>query len=229
MFEDSHLKTQILSRPPAAIKAPPGLLNCVDTSVLKDGVGARISLGGEDGEEVITVGRGEENQVSLHAQGVSRNHARVFQKNGQWMVEDLGSTNGTRINNSKIAEKQSLSDGDTVAFGRACYKFQLNAAGATTGINIDLGASEKTMIMRPAQRTASASTAAKPESAPAPAAPATPPAHSTASAQDSAPKSPAPKSPAPKSDGSSNAILWTVVGAAFLVLVVGGAKLLGLF
>ncbi|MFT5448369.1 MAG: hypothetical protein ACI9DC_003553 [Gammaproteobacteria bacterium] len=213
MSEDIDDKTQILSRPPAAIKAPPALLNCVDISVLKDGVGARISLGGEDGEDVITVGRDEENQVSLHAQGVSRNHARIFQLSGQWMVEDLGSTNGTRINNSKLEGKQSLSDGDTVAFGRACYKFQLNTAGTATGIDIDLGASDKTMIMRPVQRTAPAATAAKPESAFAPAA------RSTARA----------KAPTPKSGGGSNAILWIIVVVAFLVLVVGGAKLLDLF
>jgi predicted component of type VI protein secretion system len=211
MSEDNHPKTQILSRPPASVKAQPALLKCVDTSILRDGVGARILLGGADGKNVITVGRDEQNQLSLHAQGVSLNHARVFQRNGHWMIEDLGSTNGTRVNNSQIAGKQSLNDGDTVAFGRACYKFQFITAGATTGVDIDLGAGEKTMIMRSAQRPAAAANAAKPESAPA--------ARSTART----------RAPAPKSGGGSNAILWIIVVVAFLGLVAGGAKLLDLF
>ncbi|MFT5173160.1 MAG: putative component of type VI protein secretion system [Gammaproteobacteria bacterium] len=207
MSEDLDDKTQVLRRPPVAIviKAVPALLNCVDTSVLKDGAGAQISLG--DGE--VSVGRDAENKVSLHAQGVSRYHARVYFEKGSWAVEDLGSTNGTRINNSKLEGKQSLNDGDTVAFGRACYKFQLieerGDAGADTSIDIDLGANEQTMVMRPSQSPASS---AKPKAPPARAA-------SAANAVTA------------KKGDSGNAVLWLIVVAALAGLVFGAAKLLG--
>ena len=207
MSEDLDDKTQVLRRPPVAIvvKAVPALLNCVDTSVLKDGAGAQISLG--DGE--VSVGRDAENKVSLHAQGVSRYHARVYFENGSWTVEDLGSTNGTRINNSKLEGKQPLNDGDTVAFGRACYKFHVieerNDAGVETSIDIDLGASDKTMVMRPSQVPASS---AKPKAPPARAVSA---AHALAT----------------NKGGSGNAVSWILVVAAFAGLIFGAAKLLG--
>jgi len=186
----------------------------VDTAVLKDGIGGQISL--DDAE--VSVGRDAENLVSLHAQGVSRYHARVFCENGTWTVEDLGSTNGTRINNSKLEKKQSLKNGDTVAFGRACYKFQLvevEDAGAAAGMDIDLGAGDKTMMMRPGTRPAHLSAAADTAKAPAPA----------SAARTAATTKPA----AAKSSGSSNAVLWIIVILAFAALVIGGAKLLGVF
>jgi predicted component of type VI protein secretion system len=259
MSEDLGEKTHILRPKPApvATKAPPAQLHCVDTSVLKNGVGALIKLG--DGE--VAVGRGDENQACLHAQGVSRNHARVFFENGAWTVEDLGSTNGTRVNNSKLDKKQVLTDGDTVAFGRACYKFQIlkdSDKGAQPAVDIDLGAGEKTVIMRPSGAAASAAApAAKasakpaapaapkpaPQAAPKPAPQAAPePApqaaapESKATAQAAPPKTrpstaakpQAPQSTAAKKTGSNNAVLWIIVIVAVAALALGGARFAGL-
>ena len=214
-------KTQILNRPPPGAKpqGPPALLRCVDTSVLKDENGVEIRLDGD----TVTVGRGEENDVALNAHGISRNHARVFLEDGAWQVEDLGSTNGTRVNNSKV-EKRALADGDTVAFGRACYKYSLQEAGGAepkaSGHDIDLGAADKTMIMRPG--------AAKP-AAPKPAAPKAP-AAAPAAARPAAAQAAAGSSAARASagSGSSGNIGLLVVVVLVVAAAVGGAFYLGL-
>jgi pSer/pThr/pTyr-binding forkhead associated (FHA) protein len=54
------------------------------------------------------------------ANGVSRLHARVTHENGTLYVEDLDSTNGTRINGFQLTTKQRyrLRDGDELEFGR---------------------------------------------------------------------------------------------------------------
>jgi pSer/pThr/pTyr-binding forkhead associated (FHA) protein len=58
--------------------------------------------------------------------GVGRRHARIFVQNGQLMVEDLDSTNGTLLNNQKLAARQPqpLRDGDQLQLGRLRMQFQ---------------------------------------------------------------------------------------------------------
>ena len=80
-----------------------------------------------------------------------------------WQVEDLGSTNGTRVNNSRIEGTRALHDGDTVAFGRVCYKYtvQQRDDSETTGAkNIDLGGGDRTVITRPGAVKAAVAAAA---------------------------------------------------------------------
>lgn len=62
----------------------------------------------------MTIGRGPENDLSLHAEGISRYHCRLFQRGEEWYVEDLGSTNGVVVNGEKIAAPQSLQKGDKI-------------------------------------------------------------------------------------------------------------------
>ena len=208
-------KTQVLSRPPvtAPPRGPRATLRCVDTSVLKDGKGAEIFLDSEP----VSVGRGEENVVALNAHGISKLHARVFVEDGAWHVEDLGSTNGTRVNNSKV-ERRALNDGDTVAFGRVAYKYhvvQPRAERATTSHDIDLGSDDKTMIMRPGQVAAHAST-------PAPRA-----------AEHIAARSPhdtgSHARARPVAAKGSNSVLWLLVALVAVGVAAGAAFALGLF
>jgi len=169
MADAEYDKTQVLSRPPGGEKpsAVAAELRCVDTSVLRDGAGARIVLDGES----VTIGRGGENDVRLDAHGVSRRHARLFLAGGAWQVEDLGSTNGTRVNNSRI-ERRALEHGDTVAFGRVCYKFRIEQPGAqrAAAVDIDLGGAQRTVILRPSERPVPAQAPQPAPAAPAPAA-----------------------------------------------------------
>ena len=62
----------------------------------------------------MTIGRGPENDLTLHADGISRNHCRLFQRGEDWYVEDLGSTNGVVVNGEKIAAPTRLRKDDKI-------------------------------------------------------------------------------------------------------------------
>ena len=94
------------------------------------------------GEEIefelpeITVGREEDNVLRVPAAGVSRYHG-VIQRaaSGSWLVRDLGSTNGIKVNGVKIAGEKELAEGDSVEFGaaRAVRPGDLQTAGGAAG------------------------------------------------------------------------------------------------
>jgi len=71
----------------------------------------------ELGEE-LTVGRAGGCQVTLDDTYVSQLHARVFRRDGQLYVEDLGSTNGTYVNRKKVTAPIAIRRGDRVQVGK---------------------------------------------------------------------------------------------------------------
>jgi len=60
----------------------------------------------EPGEYIL--GRYPSNDIVIPDPYVSRRHARIYYKDGEWYIEDLDSTNGTIINNEDIKGKGSL-------------------------------------------------------------------------------------------------------------------------
>jgi pSer/pThr/pTyr-binding forkhead associated (FHA) protein len=68
------------------------------------------------GEE-LTIGRAAGCQVTLDDTFVSQLHARVFRREGQFLVEDLGSTNGTYLNRQKVTGPMVLRPGDELQIG----------------------------------------------------------------------------------------------------------------
>jgi pSer/pThr/pTyr-binding forkhead associated (FHA) protein len=68
------------------------------------------------GEEV-TVGRAAGCQVTIDDTYASQLHARVFQREGQVYVEDLGSTNGTYLNRRKVTGPMVVQRGDRLQIG----------------------------------------------------------------------------------------------------------------
>ncbi|HVG60469.1 MAG TPA: FHA domain-containing protein [Hyalangium sp.] len=67
--------------------------------------------------EEITIGRQEGNTIRLTERNVSRRHARLMRQNGHVVVEDLGSSNGTRINGERISGQSTVKDGDLIQIG----------------------------------------------------------------------------------------------------------------
>jgi pSer/pThr/pTyr-binding forkhead associated (FHA) protein len=63
------------------------------------------------------VGRGAECDLRVDDTFVSQEHARIFGKDGSWYVEDLGSTNGTFVNEQRLAAPAMLTTGDRVRVG----------------------------------------------------------------------------------------------------------------
>jgi len=68
-------------------------------------------------EGATTIGRAAECELRLDDTYVSQQHARIFDRNGNWYVEDLGSTNGTYVNEQKLVAPAMLTPGDTVRVG----------------------------------------------------------------------------------------------------------------
>ena len=66
----------------------------------------------------ITIGRAPEATVVLDDDFVSSHHARLMPRGAQWLVEDLGSTNGTWVNDSKVGAPVIVAPGATVRIGR---------------------------------------------------------------------------------------------------------------
>jgi pSer/pThr/pTyr-binding forkhead associated (FHA) protein len=65
----------------------------------------------------LTVGRAPGCQVRLDDTFVSQLHARVFRREGKYLVEDLGSTNGTYLNERKVAGPMTMAAGDHLQIG----------------------------------------------------------------------------------------------------------------
>jgi hypothetical protein len=79
-----------------------------------DRAGGAFDLGDE-----LTVGRAPGCGVSVPSDTfVSQVHARVFRRDGAWWVEDLGSTNGTFVNDHKVSAPAPLHPGDRLKVGR---------------------------------------------------------------------------------------------------------------
>ena len=70
----------------------------------------------------ISIGRKEENQVVLMDPYVSGHHARIYLRNDEYILEDLGSTNGIMLNGHKLEQKYSLKSGDEIGIGSAIFK-----------------------------------------------------------------------------------------------------------
>jgi diguanylate cyclase (GGDEF)-like protein len=81
-------------------------------------LGRRIPLNSQD----LLLGRAETADVVLDLENVSRSHALVTHRSGNFVLRDLESTNGTYVNDVRVAE-HALRDGDRVQIGRAILKF----------------------------------------------------------------------------------------------------------
>jgi len=82
--------------------------------------------------EEITIGRKEGNTIRLTERNVSRRHAKLMKANGAFLVEDLKSYNGVKVNGRKIDGSVSLNAGDQIGIGDYLLALQLDAAANAT-------------------------------------------------------------------------------------------------
>ncbi len=89
-----------------------------------------IVEGGNKGEAVsldqapLLIGRGNDAAIRLDDDYVSTRHARIAASGDQWFVEDLGSTNGTFVNEQKLAAPAMLQPGDKVRVGQTIMELR---------------------------------------------------------------------------------------------------------
>lgn len=93
-----------------------------------------ITTGPQEGEIInltldkVTIGRATTNytwEIGLQDPSVSRPHAQIARKGTVWLLSDLGSSNGTMVNNTPLPDKgRYLADGDIIAFGATLVVFR---------------------------------------------------------------------------------------------------------
>ena len=72
----------------------------------------------------LTVGRAAGCHIALDDRFVSQLHARMFRRDDQCFIEDLGSTNGTFLNDDKVTSPALLTKGDHVRIGNFVMELQ---------------------------------------------------------------------------------------------------------
>jgi pSer/pThr/pTyr-binding forkhead associated (FHA) protein len=71
------------------------------------------------------LGRSRDCEVVLDDANVSRRHAEVRPSGGSWIVNDLGSTNGIKVNGRRVDGPQSIRPGDVIELGTSRVTFDL--------------------------------------------------------------------------------------------------------
>ncbi len=151
--------------------------------------GATYSL---DGDQVV-IGRDSTNGVVINDAEVSRKHARLTFQGGKYVLEDLGSTNGTFVNGQRLAGPIVLRSGDVVSLGEQIVLMY-------ESLTVDVG----TTVIAPHKNVA---------------APEVPPAPTPATAVPSAPTF----SPLVPPRRNSTALILIIVGILLLICLCAAA------
>lgn len=91
------------------------------------GAGALVLPNGDRvpiGRRVVTIGRKEDCTICLPNPNVSREHCEVRAAGNVFVVVDLGSTNGTKVNGARVAVERILEDADIISVGGINIRFE---------------------------------------------------------------------------------------------------------
>ena len=137
------------------------------------GFSVTIAEGQERGREYtfnqpeVSIGRVAENDIVLGDAGVSRKHVLIREEGGKYLVQDLGSANGTKLNGSAITEEE-LHDGDEISVGPVVFAFVAmpDAGENSTRIFNASELEQKMKATKEAKAKASAAAASNPTRSP---------------------------------------------------------------
>jgi pSer/pThr/pTyr-binding forkhead associated (FHA) protein len=80
-----------------------------------------------------TLGRGKEVDLTFPHSQISREHCQITEESGNLFIRDLGSLNGTRVNDQPISEPTQITPGDTVSLGKLTFRiFGVRLANASS-------------------------------------------------------------------------------------------------
>jgi Inner membrane component of T3SS, cytoplasmic domain len=110
---------QAPARPPRQVRPGRGSPRFL---VVTDGAlkGASINLS----EQQILLGRANDATLVLNDDYASSRHARIFPQDGQWIVEDLGSTNGTYLDRQKVTRPMPVPVGVPIRIGKTVLELR---------------------------------------------------------------------------------------------------------
>lgn len=120
------------ARPAAAPKPPPAAKPAKRTRASSRATPTRVAIvdGPKKGTSValsslpVTIGRAQDSTIVIDDDYASNNHARLVPNGTTWMLEDLGSTNGTLLGNSKVSAAVAVKVGDRITVGRSVLEVQ---------------------------------------------------------------------------------------------------------
>ena len=104
------------TRPPRPGRGSPRFL-VVTAGALK---GTSMDLA----QEQITLGRANDATLVLNDDSASSRHARIYPQDGQWIVEDLGSTNGTYLDRQKVTRPTPVPLGMPIRIGKTVLELR---------------------------------------------------------------------------------------------------------
>jgi pSer/pThr/pTyr-binding forkhead associated (FHA) protein len=90
--------------------------------VVTDGALSGVSIDLTD--QQITLGRSNDATLVLNDDYASTHHARIFPQDGQWIVEDLGSTNGTYLDRQKVIRPTPIPVGVPIRIGKTALELR---------------------------------------------------------------------------------------------------------
>lgn len=99
--------------PPASLPPQPSLIRSD---------GAELSLQGD----MLRMGRGQDNHIVVDDKQVSRSHAIIRRQGTQYVLEDVGTRNGTFVNGQSVS-RHVLEDGDSIRLGQTLFTYRENA------------------------------------------------------------------------------------------------------
>jgi FHA domain len=118
-----------MARPADAGRAARAQHEASQPAWLESSTGQRILLPTDSRK--LTVGRDPDSDIMLDDPDVSRWHAVLLRNGSEWLIDDIGSTNGTYVNGSRITARTILHTGDAMELGNASFTF--HQRGATHG------------------------------------------------------------------------------------------------
>jgi pSer/pThr/pTyr-binding forkhead associated (FHA) protein len=114
----------VVPKDEAKLQRPGALLHIV----MRDGAVIERDLG----EDEVKIGKGPQNDIVLSDASVSGVHAMISFEDGVYKISDLGSRNGTLLNDARIgAEPRAINHGDLIKMGHCALTFRLKDAGDT--------------------------------------------------------------------------------------------------
>lgn len=114
--------------------------------------------------DLMSVGREATNDIVIQDSEISRNHARITRRGNNFLLEDLGSTNGTFINRQRVLAPRALAPGDEVGFGEnVVLTFGGEGAAPTIAASTARGGRQAAPPPPPAQGYAPAAAAPAPK------------------------------------------------------------------
>jgi len=115
-------RQQQAPRPPRQPRQPKPGRSAPRVLLVTDGAlkGTSVNLS----EQQITLGRANDATLVLNDDYASSRHARIFPQDGQWIVEDLGSTNGTYLDRQKVTRPTPVPVGVPMRIGKTVLELR---------------------------------------------------------------------------------------------------------